>query len=96
MLKNTSIATFIALPEMLSAANAIGGAIFGTLELYFVVALWYLLMTTIWGFIQAAIERRLNASNLDPALEARIPWLKRMMGWRLGREPVPTTTVDHG
>lgn len=95
MLKNTVLASSIALPEMVSAANAIGGAIFGTLELLFVVALWYLLMTTIWGFIQAYIERRLNASNLDPALQARIPWLKRVIGGRSSQEPV-AATADHG
>lgn len=88
MLKNTSLATVIALSEMLSAANSIGGALFAPLELYVDVALWYLAMTTVWGIIQAALERRLNASNLDPALLAREPWLRRLFGMR-SKEPAP-------
>jgi polar amino acid transport system permease protein len=95
MLKNTSLATAIALPEMLAAAKDIGGALFASLELYFVVALWYLLMTTIWGVIQAYIERRLNASNLDSELQARIPWLKRMMGSRNNVPALGPVAVNH-
>jgi polar amino acid transport system permease protein len=65
MLKTTSLAGAFALTELYLAASSIGQSLFRPLELAVVLSAWYLLMTTIWGFIQQWIERRLNASNLD-------------------------------
>lgn len=80
MLKNTSLAAFIALNELLETARLIGDPIFGTLELLVVASVWYLLLTTIWGFIQGAIERRLNLSNLDPGA-SQPQWWQRAFGF---------------
>ncbi len=66
MLKNTSLVSVITLYDLLGAADAIGSASFLTLELLTIASFWYLMMTTIWTIIQAAIERRFNASNLEP------------------------------
>lgn len=76
MLKNTSLAAFIGLNELLETALLIGDPLFGRLELLVVASVWYLLMTTIWGFIQGAIERRLNASNIDPGAPQPKWWLR--------------------
>ena len=47
MLKNTSLAAFISLDELLGTARTISDPIFGPLELLVTASLWYLLMTTI-------------------------------------------------
>lgn len=80
MLKNTSLAYTITLPELLGAATDIGASKFALLELYVAVLPWYLLLTSAWGYVQAQIERKLNASNLDPALRSRPSWWQRAMG----------------
>jgi polar amino acid transport system permease protein len=80
MLKNTSLAYAAGLYELLNTSLSIGGPLFGTLELLVVASLWYLLMTTIWGFIQGYIERRLNASNIEPGA-TRVQWWQRAFGF---------------
>lgn len=79
MLKNTSLAAFISLSELLGTARSIGDPLFATLELLVVASLWYLLLTTIWGFIQGIIERRLNASSIDPGAKQG-QWWQRAFG----------------
>lgn len=79
MLKNTSLAAFISLDELLGTARTIGDPIFGTLELLVTASVWYLLLTTIWGIIQGFIERRLNASNIEPGVK-QANWWQRAVG----------------
>ena len=86
MLKTTSLASVISLNELLGASQAIGNPIFRPLELLVSASVWYLVLTTIWGTIQAVIERRFNLSNLDPAALAAPPWYERIVG--RGRVPV--------
>lgn len=66
MLKNTSLVFDISLYDLLGAAEAIGSPSFLTLELLTVASIWYLAMTTVWTFIQSAIERRFGASTREP------------------------------
>jgi polar amino acid transport system permease protein len=81
MLKSSSLAYVVSFPELLVTAEQLGGGLRNAaLELYFVASLWYLVLTSIWTIIQAVIERRLNASSLDPALRAQRPWWQRMFG----------------
>jgi polar amino acid transport system permease protein len=93
MLKNTAFGIVVSFPELLTAADQIGRPRFASLELYFVAAIWFLFLTTIWTVIQAQIERRFNASNIDPALLARKPWWQRMFGFedRKTAEPAPAS-----
>jgi polar amino acid transport system permease protein len=79
MLKNTSLAAFISLDELLGTARTIADPIFGNLELLVTASLWYLLLTTIWGIIQGYIERRLNASNIEPGVK-QVNWWQRAVG----------------
>src|SRR4051812_34017915 len=58
MLKNTTLVSVIGVPELLLATQMITSATFRVFELYTVVALYYLALTTVWGFVQSAIERR--------------------------------------
>ena len=93
MLKSTSLAAFISLDELLGTAKSIGDPLFANLELYITASIWYLAMTSVWGLIQSRIERRLNASNLEPSIPNDRSWRQRMMGnWpgvRAQLPPVP-------
>jgi polar amino acid transport system permease protein len=64
MLKTTSLLVAISVPELyftFSQKNASGPTVFHPFELFLAAAVWYLLMTTIWGIIQGWIERKLGA-----------------------------------
>jgi polar amino acid transport system permease protein len=80
MLKSTSLAYTIGVFELYSVSYTLGNSFGRVLELAVVGAIWYLAMTTIWGFIQSIIERRLNASNIDPSILDREPWWRRVVG----------------
>ena len=82
MLKSTSLAYVIGVGDLLGSSKALASSFFAFLELYTVAAIWYLALTTGWGLIQAQIERRVNASNIDPALLDKRPWWQRMTGLR--------------
>jgi polar amino acid transport system permease protein len=88
MLKNTSLANYAALTELFYLTSNTANSTNRFLELYTVAAIWYLAMTTVWGWIQAWIERRINASNLEPGLRSRSN-LSRLLGFG-GREGRPS------
>ncbi len=98
MLKSSSLLYAISVYELLSSAYAHGFSLGLPLELLVVATIWYLVLTTIWGFIQAQIERRLNASNLEPGQADKYKWWNRIIGF--GRTvpeaemPVPAG-IDH-
>jgi polar amino acid transport system permease protein len=56
MLKNTTLVSVIGVPELLLATQMVTSATFRVFELYLVVALYYLTLTTLWGFVQRWIE----------------------------------------
>lgn len=66
MLKTTSLVSTIAVYDLLGAAEAIGSPIFRSLELLTVACFWYLVLTSLWAFVQSALERHYNASTRDP------------------------------
>jgi len=63
MLKQTSLVFTIGVYEMFADAEIGYSNTFQPVEYFMGVAFWYLVLTTIWGFIQAGIERRLGASE---------------------------------
>lgn len=63
MLKTTSIATVIGLQELTGTARTLGSINFTIFELLVVATLYYLLLTTLWGFIQNWIEKRLDVNR---------------------------------
>lgn len=63
MLKTSSLASAIALLELLQTATNIASSNFRVLELLVVASFWYLMMTTAWSFVQLWIERRFNADR---------------------------------
>lgn len=63
MLKVTSLLAFIGVYEMFQDADVRYAATFQPAEYFTAVAIWYLLLTTIWSLIQMQIERRLAVSE---------------------------------
>jgi polar amino acid transport system permease protein len=79
MLKTTSLVSVISLYDLLGAAEAIGSPVFRTLELLTVACIWYLLLTTLWAFVQTWLERRFSASTRDPGA-AKSVWFRIFSG----------------
>ncbi len=65
MLKTTSLLFFIGVMELWGNAEIGYSETFKPVEYFAAVALWYLLLTTIWTVIQSWIERRLAVSERD-------------------------------
>jgi polar amino acid transport system permease protein len=65
MMKTTSLLAFIGVYELFLDADIHYSNSFQPVEYFTAVAVWYLLLTTAWSFVQAAIERRLSASERD-------------------------------
>lgn len=56
LLKTSSLASVISMEELLRRTEVLIQVQFKVLEIFLVAALYYLVMTTIWGFIQQRIE----------------------------------------
>jgi polar amino acid transport system permease protein len=63
MLKNSSLVFFIGVTELFGDAEIRYSTSFKPVEYFLAVAFWYLVLTTVWSFIQAQIERRLAVSE---------------------------------
>jgi polar amino acid transport system permease protein len=70
MMKNTSLLSVIGVYELFADAQQGYSATFSS-AFYVAVAFWYLVLTTIWTFIQAWIERRLGKSEEGEELTFR-------------------------
>ena len=70
MMKNTSLLAFIGVYELFADAQQGYSASFRN-EYFIAVAFWYLMLTTVWTFIQAWIERRLGKSEQGEELSFR-------------------------
>jgi polar amino acid transport system permease protein len=74
MLKNTSLLFTIGVYEMFADAEIGYSNSFQPTEYFLGVAFWYLVLTTVWTFIQAGIERKLAASERGEELSFRERW----------------------
>jgi polar amino acid transport system permease protein len=63
MLKTTSIASVIGLFELTHATDYLGAPTFTTFELLVLATLYYLFLTTLWGYVQSWIENRLDPNR---------------------------------
>ncbi|HEY4235896.1 MAG TPA: amino acid ABC transporter permease [Gaiellaceae bacterium] len=70
MMKNTSLLSVIGVYELFADAQQGYSATFSS-AFYVAVAFWYLVLTTVWTFIQAWIERRLGKSEEGDELSFR-------------------------
>ena len=71
MIKNTSLLFIIGVYEMFADADVHYSTTFQPVEIFGAVAVWYLLLTTIWTMIQAMIERKLAVSERGEELTFR-------------------------
>ena len=85
LMKSTSILSIIGVAEMFQVSSSMSAATFKVFEIYIVVALYYLLLTTVWTVIQTFIENWLNAKAGLPKAESI--W-KRLFGFRSKRDRV--------
>src|SRR6266568_4853165 len=82
MLKTTSIASVIGLEELTGTAEIFGSPTFSIFELLIVATFYYLLLTTVWGYIQKWIENRLDPNRLTKAeIQEQTGWTQRMIGF---------------
>ncbi len=70
MMKNTALLFTIGVFELFADAEQNYSQFFMT-DYFLAIAIWYLMLTTIWTFIQAWIERRLAKS--EPRRGAELP-----------------------
>ena len=63
MLKNTTLVSVIGVQELLLSTQMVTSATFRVFELYLVVAIYFLLLTTLWGFFQRWLEGRFGQSD---------------------------------
>lgn len=81
MLKTTSLASVIGLFELTYTAQVYGSQGFIIFELLIVATFYYLLLTTLWGYVQNWIENRIDPNRLTKAeLRERKNWTQRMIG----------------
>ncbi len=82
MLKNTSIASVIGLFELTHATDQLGAPTFSVFELLLLATLYYLFLTTVWGYVQNRIERRLDPDRITKdKLQESKGWTERMLGF---------------
>ncbi len=77
MLKTTSLLVIISVPELYTIFSRKQGQYFAPFEFFLAAAVWYLLLTTIWGIVQAWIERKLGkgaagTTTGEPGIASRL------------------------
>ena len=86
MMKNTSLVYTIGVFEMFAFAEQNYSQTF-IADYFLAIAVWYLVLTTVWTLIQAVIERRLTVSERGEELSFRerleLAW-NPMASWTRG------------
>ncbi len=62
-LKDSSLASAIAVPELLLKGRQLGASTFMYMEMLLIVAIWYLIMTSVLMYLVHRIEERLKVSD---------------------------------
>ena len=80
MLKTTSIASVIGLLELTGTSEVYGSQSFSTFELLIVATFYYLILTTIWEFVQRRLEQSLDpiiveGRDKSAGMDATYDWL---------------------
>jgi polar amino acid transport system permease protein len=66
LMKTSSLASAISMEELLRRTELLVQVKFKVLELFCVAALYYLVLTTLWGFVQSWLEARASRSVTSP------------------------------
>jgi polar amino acid transport system permease protein len=72
MLKNTTLVSVIGVQELLLSTQMVTSATFRVFELYLVVAIYFLALTTLWGFFQRWLEQRFGQSDRPAPAASRM------------------------
>ena len=83
MLKTTSLLAFISVRELFQDAEIRYSSSFKPVEYFSGVAVLYLFLTTLWSFVQRAIERKFSESDRDATVEGP-GWTRRNFGRLVG------------
>ncbi len=62
-LKDSSLASTIAVPELMLKGRQMGSSTFMYMEMFIIVGIWYLLMTSVLSFIVHRVEKKLKVSD---------------------------------
>ena len=81
MLKSTSLLVIISVPELYTIFSRKQGQYFAPFEFFLAAAVWYLLLTTLWGIIQGRIEQRLGKGTAG-STTGESDTAKRLFGFR--------------
>lgn len=82
MLKTTSLASVIGLFELTYTAQVYGSQGFVIFEMLIVATFYYLILTTLWGYVQSWIERRMDPERSTKLeLKEKKNWTERMIGF---------------
>ncbi len=65
LMKTSSLASVISMDELLRRSQMLIQINFKVLEIFVVAALYYLLLTTLWGFVQGWLERHFSRGMAD-------------------------------
>lgn len=95
MLKSSSLSFAVGVFELFNVNYSLGRSTSYNLSYMIVSAIWFLILTSVWGLIQRQIELRLNASNIDPAQRARGTWWQRLTGMGRSRPVLAPGMADH-
>jgi polar amino acid transport system permease protein len=71
LLKTTSVASVISMEELLRRTQILIQEKFMVLELFIAAAVWYLVMTTCWDFVQRRLEKRYGRGYAMDAADRR-------------------------
>jgi polar amino acid transport system permease protein len=64
LIKGTSLLSVIGVRELFGTMQNINSATFRTFELFFVAAIWYLILTTVMSLVQRRVEARFSRHDL--------------------------------
>lgn len=95
MLKTTSLASVIGVYDLTGTAEIFGAPTFTIFELLLVATIYYLILTTLWGYVQAWIENRINPNRIiKDDLSEKKGWTERMIGFGGSRSKGAGTLVS--
>ena len=78
MLKNTTLVSVIGVQELMLSTQMITSVNFRVFELYLVLAIYFLLLTTLWGFFQRWLESHYGRSEQSASSGSRMFGLQTM------------------
>jgi polar amino acid transport system permease protein len=80
LLKATSITSVISMEELMRRSQMLMQEKFDVLEVFAAAAVYYLILTTAWGYVQKWLEARFNVSYAVPRKAVTFPMRRELAG----------------